>query len=64
MAAQAETAIRHLAFSYTYDSGEYLVMGETSLRPGVDDVALALKTELETTLPPRASRCWTPNSPT
>ncbi len=47
VAVQAETAIRHLASSYAYDSGEDLEVGETTLRAGVDDVALALKTELE-----------------
>ena len=47
VAVQAETAIRHLASSYAYDSGEDLEIGETTLRAGLDDVALALKTELE-----------------
>lgn len=47
VAVQAETAIRHLASSYAYDSGDDLEAGETTLRAGLDDVALALKTELE-----------------
>ncbi len=47
VAVQAETAIRHLASSYAYDSGDDLEVGETTLRAGLDDVALALKTELE-----------------
>ncbi len=47
VAVQAETAIRHLASIYAYDSGDDLAEGETTLRAGLDDVALALKTELE-----------------
>ena len=47
VAVQAETAIRHLASIYAYDSGDDLAVGETTLRAGLDDVALALKTELE-----------------
>lgn len=47
VAVQAETAIRHLASAYAYDSGDDLEVGETTLRAGLDDVALALKTELE-----------------
>ena len=44
---QAETAIRHLASAYAYDTGDDLAPDETTLRAGLDDVALALKTELE-----------------
>ena len=44
---QAETAIRHLASAYAYDTGEDLAPHETTLRAGLDDVALALKTELD-----------------
>jgi regulator of protease activity HflC (stomatin/prohibitin superfamily) len=43
---QAETAIRHLATMYAYDSGEDLQADETTLRAGLDVVANALKTEL------------------
>jgi len=44
---QAETAIRHLASAYAYDTGDDLAEGETTLRAGLDDVAHALKTELD-----------------
>ena len=47
VAVQAETAIRHLASAYAYDTGDDLTEGETTLRAGLDDVALALKNELE-----------------
>ncbi len=47
VAVQAETAIRHLASAYAYDTGDDLLPDETTLRAGLDDVALALKTELE-----------------
>ena len=47
VAVQAETAIRHLASAYAYDTGEDLSPDETTLRAGLDDVALALKNELE-----------------
>jgi regulator of protease activity HflC (stomatin/prohibitin superfamily) len=43
---QAETAIRHLATMYAYDSGDDLQSDETTLRAGLDVVAEALKTEL------------------
>ncbi len=43
---QAETAIRHLATMYAYDSGEDLQADETTLRAGLEVVANALKTEL------------------
>jgi regulator of protease activity HflC (stomatin/prohibitin superfamily) len=44
---QAEAAIRHLASMYAYDDGEDLKPGETTLRAGLDDVASALKAELQ-----------------
>ena len=44
---QAETAIRHLASAYAYDNGDDLDPHETTLRAGLDVVALALRTELE-----------------
>lgn len=47
VAVQAETAIRHLASAYAYDTGDDLSPDETTLRAGLDDVALARKTELE-----------------
>ena len=47
VAVQAETAIRHLASAYAYDTGDDLLPDETTLRAGLDDVALALKNELE-----------------
>lgn len=44
---QAEAALRHLASMYAYDDGEDIDSGEITLRSGVDDVAAALKTELQ-----------------
>ncbi len=44
---QAEAALRHLASLYAYDDGEDLAEGETTLRAGLDDVARALKDELQ-----------------
>jgi regulator of protease activity HflC (stomatin/prohibitin superfamily) len=41
---QSETALRHLASSYTYDHGEET---EITLRSNVDEVSQALKAELE-----------------
>jgi regulator of protease activity HflC (stomatin/prohibitin superfamily) len=41
---QSETALRHLASSYTYDHGEET---EITLRSNVDEVSQALKSELE-----------------
>ncbi len=41
---QSESAIRHLAKSYAYDHGEE---NELTLRSGADEVALALKKELQ-----------------
>jgi regulator of protease activity HflC (stomatin/prohibitin superfamily) len=41
---QSESAIRHLASSYAYDHGED---NEVTLRSGADEVALALKRELQ-----------------
>jgi regulator of protease activity HflC (stomatin/prohibitin superfamily) len=41
---QSETAVRHLANSYAYDHGEE---HETTLRSGIDEVAVALRTELQ-----------------
>ncbi len=44
---QAEAALRHLASMYAYDDGEDLAAGETTLRAGLDDVAVALRSELQ-----------------
>jgi regulator of protease activity HflC (stomatin/prohibitin superfamily) len=44
---QSESAIRHLASSYSYDHGED---NETTLRSGADEVAEALRSELQTRL--------------
>ena len=44
---QAEAAIRHLASVYAYDDGEDLAPGEHTLRGGLDEVSLALKSELQ-----------------
>lgn len=41
---QSETALRHLANSFAYDHGED---HEVTLRSGMDEVSLALKTELQ-----------------
>ncbi len=47
VAVQGEAALRHLASQYAYDEGEDLAAGETTLRSGMDDVAQALRTELQ-----------------
>jgi regulator of protease activity HflC (stomatin/prohibitin superfamily) len=47
VAVQAEAAIRHLASRYAYDDGEDLAQGEMTLRSGMDEVSLALRTELQ-----------------
>lgn len=44
---QAEAAIRHLAARFAYDEGEDLRADETTLRAGADEVAAALKQELQ-----------------
>lgn len=44
---QAEAAIRHLAARFAYDEGEDLRTDETTLRAGADEVAAALKQELQ-----------------
>src|SRR6218665_1387225 len=44
---QAEAAIRHLAVRFAYDEGEDLASDETTLRAGQDEVAAALKAELQ-----------------
>ena len=44
---QAEAAIRHLAASYAYDEGEDLASGAITLRGGQEQVAEALKVELQ-----------------
>ena len=48
VATQSETAVRHLASAYPYDSGETGadVDDETTLRGNVDEVSEALRTEL------------------
>ncbi|MGO4381935.1 SPFH domain-containing protein [Pseudoduganella sp. RAF53_2] len=47
VAIQAEAALRHLGSLYAYDEGEDLAEGETTLRAGMDEVAHALKAELQ-----------------
>lgn len=44
---QAEAAVRHLASMYAYDDGEDLAAGEHTLRGGMDEVAGALRAELQ-----------------
>jgi regulator of protease activity HflC (stomatin/prohibitin superfamily) len=44
---QAEAALRHLASRYAYDEGEDLAAGETTLRAGMEEVAQALRVELQ-----------------
>lgn len=44
---QAEAALRHTANLYAYDDGEDLQEGETTLRAGQDEVAAAMKAELQ-----------------
>ncbi|GAB2875810.1 SPFH domain-containing protein [Pseudoduganella ginsengisoli] len=44
---QGEAALRHLASQYAYDEGEDLAAGETTLRAGMDEVAHALREELQ-----------------
>jgi len=44
---QAEAALRHLASLYNYDEGEDTGVREVTLRGGLDDVASALKAELQ-----------------
>lgn len=44
---QAEAAIRHLASSYGYDEGEAEANTQITLRSGQDEVAAALKRELQ-----------------
>jgi regulator of protease activity HflC (stomatin/prohibitin superfamily) len=43
---QSEAALRHVASLYAYDEADSADPGEITLRGGLDDVALALKTEL------------------
>ena len=52
VATQSETAVRHLASAYPYDSGETLAGAddETTLRGNVDEVSEALRVELATRL--------------
>jgi regulator of protease activity HflC (stomatin/prohibitin superfamily) len=52
VATQSETAVRHLASAYPYDSGETLAgnADETTLRGNVDEVSEALRVELATRL--------------
>jgi regulator of protease activity HflC (stomatin/prohibitin superfamily) len=47
---QAETALRHLASLYNYDESEDTGVREITLRGGLEEVALALKTELQVRL--------------
>jgi regulator of protease activity HflC (stomatin/prohibitin superfamily) len=52
VATQSETAVRHLASAYPYDSGETLAgtEDEITLRGNVDEVSEALRAELATRL--------------
>jgi regulator of protease activity HflC (stomatin/prohibitin superfamily) len=52
VATQSETAVRHLASAYPYDSGETLAGSEDeiTLRGNVDEVSEALRVELATRL--------------
>ena len=54
VATQSETAVRHLATKYPYDSGETLAdaVEETTLRGNVDEVSAALRDELADRLAP------------
>jgi len=49
---QAEAAVRHLASLYAYDDGDDLRVGETTLRAGQDEVATAMRAELEARFAP------------
>jgi len=44
---QADAALRHLASQYAYDEADDLMEGETTLRAGANEVAMALRTELQ-----------------
>jgi hypothetical protein len=44
---QAEAALRHVASQYAYDHGEDANAGEITLRGSIDEVAAALKAELQ-----------------
>jgi regulator of protease activity HflC (stomatin/prohibitin superfamily) len=44
---QAEAALRHLASQYAYDQGEDPDSNETTLRGSIDEVAAALRAELQ-----------------
>jgi len=54
VATQSETAVRHLATKYPYDSGETAAdaVEETTLRGNVDEVSAALRDELADRLEP------------
>jgi regulator of protease activity HflC (stomatin/prohibitin superfamily) len=54
VATQSETAVRHLATRYPYDSGETAVEepDEVTLRGNVDEVSEALRSELQDRLAP------------
>ena len=47
VSVQADAALRHLASQYAYDEGEDLGEREITLRSGMEDVAQALKNELQ-----------------
>lgn len=47
VSVQAEAALRHLASLYAYDEGENADSGEITLRGSMEEVALALKAELQ-----------------
>ncbi len=44
---QSESAVRHLASCYAYDQGDDSAEHEVNLRSGVDEVSVALRTELQ-----------------
>jgi len=49
---QAEAAVRHLAALYAYDDGDDLRAGETTLRAGQNEVAAAMRDELQARFAP------------
>ncbi|RZU03147.1 SPFH domain-containing protein [Rivibacter subsaxonicus] len=44
---QAEAALRHLASMYAYDEGDDVDSAEITLRSGLEEVSIALRTELQ-----------------
>jgi regulator of protease activity HflC (stomatin/prohibitin superfamily) len=66
VATQSETAVRHLASAYPYDSGETFAdtEGETTLSGNVDEVSEALRVELTQRLEQAGSSWSRPASAT